>query len=266
MLRAPCSMQNLKIMKTNLISILALFMLNTAFSQGFGPQQVIAPNADEPYCVYSIDLDGDGDNDILSASNQDNKIAWYENEGNWNFGLQKVITIEAEEAFSVFAIDLDGDGDNDVLSAGGDEIAWYKNDGNGNFGPQQVITNMALQATSVYSIDLDGDEDNDVLSASCDDNKIAWYENFIYNASIAEKPNAGIAIYPNPASDIIHIQSNSLLLRISVFNILGELIIDMPVLNSSEITVQTQDLVNGIYIIKCYDHNSRVIMGKIIKN
>jgi hypothetical protein len=94
-------------MKTNIIIILALSMLNTAFSQGFGPRQTIVPNVDEPYCVYSIDLDGDGDNDILSASHQDNKIAWYENDGSWNFGLQKVITVEAEEAFTVFAIDID---------------------------------------------------------------------------------------------------------------------------------------------------------------
>jgi hypothetical protein len=30
--------------------------------------------------VYAIDIDGDGDNDVLSASSNDNKIAWYENQ------------------------------------------------------------------------------------------------------------------------------------------------------------------------------------------
>jgi hypothetical protein len=29
--------------------------------------------------VYACDLDGDGDNDVLSASSDDDKIAWYEN-------------------------------------------------------------------------------------------------------------------------------------------------------------------------------------------
>ncbi|MBC8486129.1 MAG: T9SS type A sorting domain-containing protein [Bacteroidetes bacterium] len=207
-------------MKINVIIILVLLMLNTPFSQGFGPQQVIAPNADDPYCVYSVDIDGDGDNDILSASSNDNKIAWYRNEGNGIFGLQQMVTTDADFPGDVFSIDLDGDGDNDVLS----------------------------------------------VSGAYEYGKIAWYENLIYNASIAEKPISLIALYPNPTNDIIHIQSNTPLLKNSVFNILGELIIDMPVLNSSEITVQTQDLVNGIYIIKCYDHNSRVIIGKIIKN
>jgi hypothetical protein len=36
--------------------------------------------------VYAIDLDGDGDNDVLSASELvDHKIAWYINDGNGNF-------------------------------------------------------------------------------------------------------------------------------------------------------------------------------------
>ena len=31
--------------------------------------------------LYTADLDGDGDLDVLSASQDDNKIAWYENQG-----------------------------------------------------------------------------------------------------------------------------------------------------------------------------------------
>jgi len=79
--------------------------------------------------VFSIDLDGDSDNDVLSASELDGKIAWYENLGSGNFGPQQVITTNASYAKSVFSIDLDGDGDNDVLSAssGDDKIAWYEN-------------------------------------------------------------------------------------------------------------------------------------------
>ena len=38
------------------------------------------------------DLDGDGDMDVLSASDWDDKIAWYENDGSGNFGTQQVIS------------------------------------------------------------------------------------------------------------------------------------------------------------------------------
>jgi len=120
-----------------------------------------------------------GDMDVLSASWFDDKIAWYENDGDGNFGAQQIITTNADGAHSVYSTDLDGDGDMDVLSASpsDDKIAWYENDGDGNFAAQEIITTNAFAAFSVYATDLDGDGDMDVLSASFDDNKIAWYEN-----------------------------------------------------------------------------------------
>ena len=47
----------------------------------FGPQEIISIDAGFPLAVYSIDLDNDGDNDVLSAGADfsDGKIAWYEN-------------------------------------------------------------------------------------------------------------------------------------------------------------------------------------------
>ncbi|MAB88715.1 MAG: hypothetical protein CMJ90_04565, partial [Planctomycetes bacterium] len=95
----------------------------------FGTQQVITTNADGAYSVYATDLDGDGDNDVLSASYFDNKIAWYENTGGGTFGTQQVITTNADGPYTVYATDLDGDGDADVLydSFNDNKIAWCEN-------------------------------------------------------------------------------------------------------------------------------------------
>ena len=48
--------------------------------------------------------------DVLSASGDDDKIAWYENNGSQGF-TQRVISTTADGAWSVFAADVDGDGD-----------------------------------------------------------------------------------------------------------------------------------------------------------
>ena len=69
-----------------------LFALPLAFGQDFGSQQVITLSADYAYSVYATDLDGDGDADVLSASSEDDKIAWYENLGGGSFGSEQVIT------------------------------------------------------------------------------------------------------------------------------------------------------------------------------
>ena len=156
---------------------------NTDGLGSFGSQQVITTAADYALSVYAADIDGDGDMDVLSASLDDDKIAWYENtDGLGSFSSQQVITTAADGARSVYAADLDGDGDMDVLSASKydytEKVAWYENtDGLGSFGTQQVITTAADGARSVYAADLDRDGDMDVLSASRYDDTIAWYEN-----------------------------------------------------------------------------------------
>ena len=48
----------------------------------FGSQQIIigrSTTTRSPESVFAADVDGDGDIDVLSASSNDAKIAWYEN-------------------------------------------------------------------------------------------------------------------------------------------------------------------------------------------
>lgn len=152
---------------------------------GFGTPQTISTAANGARYVFSADLDGDGDFDVLSASQFDDKVAWYENtDGLGGFGPQQIISTDTDGAAAVIAADIDDDGDNDVVSASASDhkIAWYENiDGLGGFGSQQVITTAATIASSVFATDLDGDGDTDVLSASINDDKLAWYENSVFN-------------------------------------------------------------------------------------
>ena len=45
----------------------------------FGPQEILSTNADSAFRAIASDLDNDGDLDVISASRNDNKLAWYEN-------------------------------------------------------------------------------------------------------------------------------------------------------------------------------------------
>ena len=81
---------------------------------------------------HQYDLDGDGDTDVLSASYNGDKVAWYENDGSSSAVFtEHIISTTANGAQSVFAADVDGDGDIDALSALtlASKIIWYENDG-----------------------------------------------------------------------------------------------------------------------------------------
>ncbi|GAB5521923.1 MAG: hypothetical protein RhofKO_41740 [Rhodothermales bacterium] len=128
--------------------------------------------------VYTADVDGDGDLDILVASRFNAEVAWYANNGTGTFVAAQVIASSALSTDIVLhAADVDGDGDLDMLSAStsDDTIAWYENNGSQVF-TKRVVTTGADGATSVYTADVDGDGDLDILSASGADDTIAWYE------------------------------------------------------------------------------------------
>lgn len=157
------------------------FYIEAAGSVNF-TEHVISTNATSAKDVYAIDLDSDGDIDVLSASMDDDKIAWYENNGVGSF-TEHIISTNADSAYSVHAIDLDGDNDIDVLSASitDDKVAWYENDGSQSF-TEHIISNdptYSNDACDVYAIDLDGDNDIDVLSGGGGKKikPLTWYEN-----------------------------------------------------------------------------------------
>lgn len=107
----------------------------------FGPPQIITEDiGDSLSSLYSVDLDGDGDNDVLSATYWGGIIAWYENsDGLGSFSPQQEIEDFNSNCHQVYSTDYDGDGDNDVLASfshwlfGESVIRLYYNDGNGNF-------------------------------------------------------------------------------------------------------------------------------------
>jgi hypothetical protein len=126
--------------------------------------------------VYAIDIEPDGDVDILGAYDEWDGLGWWKNDGEQNFTWQP--SIWTSTLYDIYAIDLDNDTDVDILGAAffANEIAWYENDGNEYF-TEHIIDNYFDGAFSVYAVDLDNDSDIDVVGAARNADDIAWWEN-----------------------------------------------------------------------------------------
>ncbi|MBL7980228.1 MAG: VCBS repeat-containing protein [Flavobacteriales bacterium] len=68
------------------LSILLVISHAIAHAQLFAPPIDISLGTSGPAFTQAADLDGDGDMDVLSASDRDDKIAWYANDGSGTFG------------------------------------------------------------------------------------------------------------------------------------------------------------------------------------
>ncbi|KXN98179.1 hypothetical protein LS48_13030 [Aequorivita aquimaris] len=216
-----------------------------------------------PFSVHAADIDGDGYMDLLSASRDDNKIAWYKNNGAGNFQTQQAISTNANLAISVYAADIDGDGDVDVLSASfdDDKIAWYENtDGQGSFSTERTISLNADGAEMVFAADIDGDGDMDVLSTSGGDDKIAWYEN-LGPLSVPENALDGFVVYPNPTSGVLTVKAAAEISKLEIYNQLGQLVLE----NEHQNSINISKVDTGLYFLKIYDSFRNNILKKVVK-
>ena len=145
-------------------------------------ERIVSNSAAGTQTVFATDVDRDGDVDLLAASQDDDTIAWFENDGAVDPAFtERLISESADQARSVSAADLDGDGDVDLLSAsqGDDTIAWHEND---SIHRDAVFPEATPLATSgadwaMPSADVDGDGDVDLFTVSRNAPGVAWHEN-----------------------------------------------------------------------------------------
>ncbi len=147
------------------------------------PAKTVLGSQSHATSVYVADIDNDTYKDVVAASQLDNTIAWYHNNGDGTFGPKQVITTLADGAIYVSGADLNGDGLIDVVSTSNDrKVAWYRQSvnlltGEHTFGSRQVLTATYQFPRTADIADLNNDGKPDILVASLYGNVIFWMRN-----------------------------------------------------------------------------------------
>ena len=244
-----------------------------------------------------IDIDGDGDYDLITPSAYFNPNGYIvnqpalfiENIGSQNnpqftqptVNQQLGITTPGYEEFRTPSFgDIDGDGDFDLISTDyfyngysnhGFEFYYQQNKGSSTnpllsleaknpFGLSPAIEDYSTLGNSEL-VDLDGDGDLDIIVSaisiygSSDDHKFHYYENNSNSTNTSNYSNNKINIYPNPATDIINIESNYYINSIEIVDNMGRLIMKKESCNKLNIN----GLKSGTYSIYLYTENEKII-------
>ncbi len=141
----------------------------------------------DAFKAYPVDIDGDGDIDVIGSNRlyPGGTVCWWENDGNPNKDnwTKHIIDNNFHDARSIHVADMDSDGDLDVLGAAKEfnDISWWENNGNpaNDYWKEYTIDRDFKGAYSVFAVDMDNDNDIDIVGAGAfgGGGNISWWEN-----------------------------------------------------------------------------------------
>ena len=130
---------------------------------GVFTEHILSENHPGASSIKIIDLDGDGDIDLVCGSKGDSNITLLINDGIETFTEQN-ITPSQGDVFDVTIGDINGDGNLDLIVVGSEYVktlSWFESNGSGSFTEHLVSDHAKVAA---IPIDMDGDDDLDIVS------------------------------------------------------------------------------------------------------
>ncbi|KAL7534757.1 hypothetical protein ACHAXR_006063, partial [Thalassiosira sp. AJA248-18] len=147
---------------------------------GHFPKKIVISRGEESagaYSLVAVDIDKDGDQDLVVASNGNDHVSIWRNDDGLGSFSKTLVFDNADFVLSVTAADFDRDGDIDIASASffDGHINWYENiDGEGYEWRNHTIY-VGTQGHYVHHGDMDGDGDMDLIAIDHAENSVTVF-------------------------------------------------------------------------------------------
>lgn len=179
------------------IAVCAVTELHVLYNGGGSLPSWTAGTAGSGYLslhdVEAVDMDEDGDNDLVVSDCDGDRLFWLRNEGDdWT---DLTIAEGIDYPCKQHAADINGDGCIDVACAawtGGQVMAFYGSGGSDPSWVPQTVDPDCVAAHGTRVCDVDDDGDMDILGASINEGRLLLYRNQGGTSPSWEKEEMGI--------------------------------------------------------------------------
>ncbi|MDR1699070.1 MAG: T9SS type A sorting domain-containing protein, partial [Prevotellaceae bacterium] len=125
------------------------------------------------------------------------------------------------------------------------------------------IGNLIAGTKYTYQIKAVRGAEQSAYSAAATVTTLAGYERVKENVeAIAETQSLNISIYPNPAKEVVYVQSDAQVTRVEIYSLGGALVMQENNFNES---LFVSELPKGVYILRAYTDNGTAATTKLIK-
>lgn len=149
---------------------------NSTFSNSYTTLFSVPLNLSE---ISFVDINEDGFKDIVGIENVDDKITWWENNGNNTFLDYSTLFSPAESTryFNVWDYNNDGELDLLLIGNGYGQVTIHENLGNRVYSKARFLSNVLCFPHDIDYGDLDNDGDLDVLVGGLSKNVVSYFKN-----------------------------------------------------------------------------------------
>jgi hypothetical protein len=143
----------------------------------------ISTSGDAPVSVAIADLDRDGDDDLISASAGDARVAWHRNKSIHSSALFPFAGNQILIGSQLSGLDLDDvdrDGDLDAIAAERTPALFWRDNtvGDGSTWVRHLVASGGVdQFVEAIFVDVDADGDRDIVTGEIPSGALAWHEN-----------------------------------------------------------------------------------------
>ncbi len=214
---------------------------------------------------FCFDLNNDGKLDAFSLNSSSISIAL--NQGNFIFGSPTNISSGVSAIGAFKKIDINSDNKKDIVVAdyNNGNFAIHLNNGFGGlntpFTYSPIPGGIFIEGMITDDIDNNGKEDLIYQIGNIQDIRIL-YNCLSTNNEEFQIGNNSLEINPNPSNGIFKITANRKLNKCEVFNINGDLLMNLNEVNELNLSKYP----NGIYFIKIETNDGLIVNQKLIKS